>query len=469
MPARSFALGATGLARASFLLGVLCAAEARAGTLEVGPGKTYAAPCGAFAMAMDGDTIEIDAAGNYDGDVCAITRSGLTIVGVNGRAHIDAAGQNAQGKAIWVVQGKDTTIQNIELSGATVPDKNGAGIRQEGTNLTVLNCYFHDNEDGILAGADASSTIRIDSSEFARNGFGDGFSHNMYIGAVGMFILEYSYSHSAKVGHLVKSRALENHILYNRLTGEADGTESYEINLPDAGTSYIIGNLIQQGPGTENSVMLDYASESTANPGQALYVASNTFVNERGGDALFVSVGAGITTAAVVKNNLFMGPGNATNQASPVQAGNLSTNDALLVDVANFDYHLLPGSPCEDAGVDPGTSADAVSLVPVKQYVHPLAFETRTSVGVIDIGAYELGGGTPAGGSAGSSGTGATGAGVAGRGIAGVSGNGGASGSGGVSAPAGSSDGGGCGCSLPKRHGSRQALSLCVGLGLWLA
>lgn len=40
----------------------------------------------------------------------------------------------------------------IEFSGATVPDKNGAGIRQEGVPLTVRHCRFHDNENCILAG-----------------------------------------------------------------------------------------------------------------------------------------------------------------------------------------------------------------------------------------------------------------------------------------------------------------------------
>ena len=78
-------------------------------------------------------------AGNrsYRGDVCAWSTSGLTITGVHGRAHIDAAGANSEGKAIWVIAGNDTTIENVELSGARVPDDNGAGIRQEGAGLTL--------------------------------------------------------------------------------------------------------------------------------------------------------------------------------------------------------------------------------------------------------------------------------------------------------------------------------------------
>ena len=67
-------------------------------------------------------------------------------------AKLDAAGQASQGKAIWVIQGDDTTVESVVFTGAAVVDKNGAGIRQEGKNLTVRRCYFHDNEDGILAG-----------------------------------------------------------------------------------------------------------------------------------------------------------------------------------------------------------------------------------------------------------------------------------------------------------------------------
>jgi hypothetical protein len=74
-----------------------------AATLAVGPGKTYAEPCAAIAAATDGDTIEIDAIGNYDGDVCAIAKNGLTLRGIGGRARIDAAQKNYGGRAIWVI------------------------------------------------------------------------------------------------------------------------------------------------------------------------------------------------------------------------------------------------------------------------------------------------------------------------------------------------------------------------------
>src|ERR1700690_1745867 len=163
------------------------AGPASAATRSVGPGQTYATPCAAIAAAQDGDVIEIDAAGTYAGDVCAIAASNLTLRGVNGRAHIDAAGKAFGGKGTWVIQGTNTTVENIELSGASVPDKNGAGIRQEGNGLTVRSCYFHDNEDGILSGG--AGEIVIDGSEFAHNGAGDGYSHNRNLGHQTKFTL----------------------------------------------------------------------------------------------------------------------------------------------------------------------------------------------------------------------------------------------------------------------------------------
>jgi len=191
----------------------LVAKHAQAETLSVGPGKPYATPCAAVSAAHDSDVIEIDASGDYAGDVCTIAKNGLTLRGTGGRAKIDAQGKNAGGKAIWVISGQDTTVEDVEFSGASVPDQNGAGIRQEGDNLTVRRCYFHDNDDGILSNASAQSQILIEYSEFGHNGFGDGYSHNMYIGNVARFTLQYSYSHDSKVGHLVKSRAAENYIL----------------------------------------------------------------------------------------------------------------------------------------------------------------------------------------------------------------------------------------------------------------
>ncbi len=408
-------------------------------TLRVGAGRTYAAPCAAFSAAADGDTIEIDA-GTYPGDVCALTKNALTVRGVgDGRARIDANGKNALGKGIWVVQGSDTTIENIEFSGASVPDDNGAGIRQEGKNLTVRRCSFRDNQNGILAGDVAGSTITIEYSEFDHNGAGDGYSHNLYINHIAKLVFRYNYSHRAVVGHLLKSRAAENHVLYNRLSGESDGTQSYELDFPNGGKTYVIGNAIEQGAATENPSLLAYLLEgaNAANPSDALFVVNNSFVN-RLGRGTFVNVGAA-TTPAVLSNNVFFGGGTVCTQASAKTTSNYSGAASCFVDAASLDLHLLPGSPCVDAGTAAGSDG-AFSLLADAEYAHPSASAARAVTGAIDIGAYEL--------AAGSSGAGAAQGGASGSGTGGQasSSRGGATPTAGSGASAENPDSEGCGC-----------------------
>jgi hypothetical protein len=364
-----------------------------AATITVGPTGQYATPCAAIVAAQNGEIIEIDAAGSYTGDVCIIYASNLTLRGVNGRPHIAAGGNNAQGKGTWVIVGNDTLIENIEMSGAAVPSNNGAAIRQEGRNLTIRNCYFHDNQEGILTGPDPNSDILIEFSEFARNGFGDGLTHNMYIGNIRQFTLQFSYSHLANVGHLVKSRAATNYILYNRLTDET-GTASYELDLPNGGLSYVIGNIIQQSRTTRNPNLMAYEEEGPApgNPSHDLYVVNNTFVNSLG-RGQFVYIDPSDATPALLQNNFFTGGGAVTEQVSAVLTSNF-VGTPLFVNAAAYNYQLLAGSPGINAGTTPGT-AFGYSLIPAYQYVHPTCGEKRSTVGVVDIGAFEYNGGGP--------------------------------------------------------------------------
>ncbi len=357
-------------------------------TLTVGPGRMYATPSAASAAAHDGDVIEI-AAGTYR-DITVWRAQGLTIRGVGGMAHLDAAGLTIpNGKAIWVITGRGYTLEHIEFSGARVPDRNGAGIRQEAPGLTVRDCYFHDNENGILTGADTTSDIVIETTEFARNGAGDGYSHNMYIGNVRTFTLRGCYTHDASVGHLVKSRAQTNYLLYNRITGEA-GSDSYEVDLPNGGLAVIVGNVIEQGAATQNPFMVTFAEEGATNPAQRFYMVNNTLVNNRSGGT-YVRL-AGTPTAAIT-NNLYLGAGTQLSGAA-TSSHNLTATSAWFVDAARFDLRLAAGAGAIDMGVDPGATpaGSAEALLPAWQYAHPHGLVARaTSGAAIDVGAFEFG------------------------------------------------------------------------------
>jgi hypothetical protein len=381
-----FRLPHTMLILLSLLLSLSSAAISTADvrTLHVGPGSKYETPCQAFADAKDGDTVEIDAAGIYDGDVCSVSANKLVIRGINGRPRIDAAGEAAEEKAIWVVTGDDTIIENIELSGCRVPNKNGAGIRQAGTNLTVRSCFFHDNENGILCGKNPASQILVENTEFARNGFGDGYSHNIYIGNIKRFTMRSCYSHQANGGHLVKSRAAENHILYNRLTGEKGC--SYELDLPNGGLAYVIGNIIQQSATTINTAMLSFGTEDPV-PSSRLIVINNTFVNDRN-IGLFIQIHRMVTKRSMIVNNIFAGLGELCSQGTALMLANFSGSDPGFLNRAGFDYHLKMGSPCIDAGADLEILG-MKTVIPSFEYVHPCKSKSRVITGPLDIGAYE--------------------------------------------------------------------------------
>ena len=374
-------------------------ASAAGAVLSVGPGKAFPTPCAAFARAADGDVVEIDGSVTYTGDVCGIYRDGLTVRGVNGRPRIDAGGRNAMGKGTWVVVGDGVVVDNVEMYGARVADRNGAALRLEGTGFTLRRSYLHDNENGVLSGADTSSDVLIENSEFGRNGYGDGYSHNLYIGNVRSLTFRHNFSHDANTGHDLKSRARVNTIAYNRFsslpTGQAgSGRPSYEIDLPNAGTSVVVGNIIQQPAGSSNPGMLSYGAEGASNPGKDLYVVNNTFLNDDTARGTFVLVGSGVTTPVRLQNNVFAGTGTLITQSSAVQRTNHRAGSPAFADRARYDLTPAPGSAMVGTGSAPGTTTGGVALTPVAHYRHVASAAARPVAGTLDIGAYELAGST---------------------------------------------------------------------------
>lgn len=358
---------------------------ARAGTLLVGPQHELKAPSDAARVARDGDVVEIEP-GLYSGDAAVWIQNRLTIRGRGARAHLRADGAHVEDKGIWVIKGADTTIERIEFSGAKVAQRNGAGIRLEGPGLTVRDSSFHDNENGILTGRHLESDVVVEHSEFARNGFGDGQSHNLYIGTVRSFTLRYSYSHRALVGHNVKSRAIKNYILYNRIADEHDGRASYAIDLPDGGLSFVMGNLIQQGPENDNRTVVAYGAEGYKNPLNELYFVSNTLVNDdpKGGRFVFVQPGA---DAARLLNNLFAGPGELLAGRAEMR-NNVRAAGSPFADPYKGDYRPKPGTPGIRKAIDAG-SAYGFVLRPSAEYRHPLQKRPRPSAVPLDVGALQ--------------------------------------------------------------------------------
>ncbi len=359
--------------------------------MEVGAGKTYAVPSAAANVAQAGDTIKI-AAGDYRGDTASWRTSNLTICGVGGRARLFADGNNAQGKGLWVVSGSNITIDNIEFRGATVPDQNGAGIRAEhGGELRILNSGFYDNENGLLAASGNGSSITIESSEFARNGRGDGFTHNLYVNQIDRLTVNSSYFHEARIGHNLKSRARESILQNSYFMDGPTGTSSYLAEFPNGGRVVLKGNMFQKGPNADNVNAIAFGLEGLSNPTTTLELVHNTVVITRSGGS-FLAVAPG-TSSVRLTANLFAGTGSPTLFASayPYASGNavqsnnitsVASNIAGASNISNPNFWPTNGTLLGNI---------ALSVVPDASYTRdaPTPYASRAITGSRKVGALQ--------------------------------------------------------------------------------
>ena len=125
--------------------------EARSAHPAGRPGpQVRTSPRDAVRAAKDGDAILIDP-GEYPEERAVWTQHRLLLRGVDGRPHLIAGKTLAQGKAIWVINGDDVVIENVEFSGARIPSHNGAGIRMQGRSpdgpRRLLSRQRHGNTD----------------------------------------------------------------------------------------------------------------------------------------------------------------------------------------------------------------------------------------------------------------------------------------------------------------------------------
>jgi hypothetical protein len=337
-------------------------------TLQVGPERSIRTLREAAHLARDGDTVLVDAA-EYRGDAAVWPQSSLLIRGEGGRANLHADGVSAEGKALFVVRGVDVRILNFSFAGARVRDRNGAGIRLErGARLTVENCRFDDNENGILTANDAAGELHVVDSAFTNNGAGDGQSHNLYVGAIGKLTVVGSYFARARVGHLLKTRARESIIAYSRLSSE-DGTSSYELEFPAGGHGQVIGCVIQQGPRSENSTIVSFGTEGYRWDRNELDISFCTIVNDSAARGTFVRVAGGPASLAMM-DNLLVGRGTMDMGVATARARNAEAVSSDFSDAARLDFRLrLSSKHVGAAGMAGEVGRDRE--LPTREYLHP--------------------------------------------------------------------------------------------------
>ena len=275
-----------------------------AATLDVGPGKTYAAPSAAAAAAHDGDHIVIAAGSYFD---CAVWRANdLTIEGAGPDTTV-ITDKTCNGKALFITQGNNITIRNLMLTRARVPDMNGAGIRAEGGDLTIEHVQFVNNQNGILSNTMPGKKIIIRDSAFIRDGICDGAcGHGIYIGPLALLRVERSKFFETKQGHSIKSRAQRTEVIGCDIADGADGTSSYSVEVPNGGDVVLRDSHIQKGPKSENhTAALVVGSEGVTQPTPEIIVEHNTFLVE--GDYNSFLVWNLTATEAELKGNILQG------------------------------------------------------------------------------------------------------------------------------------------------------------------
>jgi Right handed beta helix region len=336
--------------------------------IQVGPGKSIKTIAAAAASAKDGDLIEVEA-GDYSGDVAVWSKNNLTLRAIGGRVRLKASGMAAEGKAIWVVRGGRMIVEGFDFSGARVSDTNGAGIRLESGKLTVRDCTFTDNQNGILTSNNPKIELAIENSEFGNNGHEDGRSHNLYAGEIARLTVTGSYFHHAKFGHLLKSRAAVNDIRYNRLTDELGGRASYELEFANGGIAYVVGNIIQQSSQTENPNIISYGAEGYKWPKNELYLVNNTLVDNRPQNGVFLRIKPGNVVVRAV-NNLLIGKGRLDSAAPGDYRNNFNVDWDQFELAAREDYRLKRNASVFGSAIDAGT-ANGQTLMPNREYRHP--------------------------------------------------------------------------------------------------
>ncbi|MBB5517827.1 right-handed parallel beta-helix repeat-containing protein [Amphiplicatus metriothermophilus] len=227
----------------------------------------------AIADAEDGARLVVPA-GEYALTDVKLPRS-LTLVG-EGAVVFRAAGPVEKG-ILNPLEGVSLRVENISFRGARSADLNGAGIRHDGADLTVIDCAFYENENGVLATGVETGRIRISGSFFIGNGHGDGYSHGIYVVRAESLTVESSRFEATRVGHHVKSLARRTLILGSHFD-DTGGRTSYALDVSAGGDVVFAGNTVVKSADADNAAIVNY-DLSRGGAALGLRVESNQIVN----------------------------------------------------------------------------------------------------------------------------------------------------------------------------------------------
>ena len=147
-------------------------------------------------------------------------------------------------------------------------------------------------------------------------------------------------------GHLIKSRARESAIMYNLIVDGVGGSASYELEFPNGGVAWVIGNVIGQSATTDNPDLISYGAEGQRWPDNALYLAHTTLIDDKP-EGRFLRIWIDHMppeTEVWAINNLLVGRSTFTPQAPGRYDGNRVVERSMLVGAPALAYGLPSNS-----------------------------------------------------------------------------------------------------------------------------
>lgn len=251
------------------------------------------APSGSFSVVETGRSFAtlqqaVDAVGEGTGTIaiapgtyreCAVQQAGAISYMASRPGSVTFDGVTCEGKAAFVLRGREASVSGIQFIGMAVPDFNGAGIRLETGDLTVAQSRFADSQQGILTGDDPDGRIVIDKSTFSGLGTCEGpggCAHSIYIGDYGHLRVTRSRFERGQGGHYVKARAKVVEVAASSFDDSNGSSTNYMIDLPAGATGQITNNWFVQGEDKENySAFIAVGAEDRLHPSDGLQIAGN--------------------------------------------------------------------------------------------------------------------------------------------------------------------------------------------------
>lgn len=251
-------------------------AQGGAAAFSVG-GHGYATLAQAVGAIGDGDGTILIAPGTYR--QCVVQSAGSIAYRATTPGSVVFDGAICEGKAAFVLRGRAASFEGITFQNLRVPDGNGAGIRLEHGDLSIVNSLFRASEEGILTADDPQGTIAIDRTTFSHLGRCDrGLScaHSLYVGQYGRLIVTRSRFEAGDGGHYLKTRSARVEITDNSFDDSHGHTTNYMIDLSNGASGIISGNIMVQGRDKENySAFITVAPEGRARSSAGLTVRDN--------------------------------------------------------------------------------------------------------------------------------------------------------------------------------------------------